>query len=72
MDDVADRSHLNYRGTLKFTHCLGEKIKENFEITDRRGDDRFSSWDRNQAVITQMIEDQVALEEAAAQEAAPE
>lgn len=73
MDDVADRSHLNYRGTLKFTHCLGEKIKENFEITDRRGDDRFSSWDRNQAVITQMIEDQVALEEeAAAQEAASE
>jgi hypothetical protein len=66
VEDMADPSHLNYRGTLKFTHYLGEKIKENFEISDRRGDDRFSSWDRNQAAITQMIEARVALEEEAA------
>ena len=45
--DYNDESHLNYDGSCKFTSFLGRTLKDSFEIPDRRGDNRYSSWEEN-------------------------
>lgn len=44
--DFNDLSHLNFEGSNKFTSVLGEKIKAEYTISDRRGDSKWESWDR--------------------------
>ena len=56
--DAADSSHLNYRGSRKYTKYLGEVLKEHYDISDRRGDPRYESWQRDADFIAQMIYDQ--------------
>jgi hypothetical protein len=46
-EDFNDNSHLNYSGSCKFTEYLGSEIKKNFDIPDRRGNDKWESWDRH-------------------------
>ncbi len=46
-EDFNDVSHLNYRGSCKFTDYLGGEIKDMYEIPDRRGLERWESWDRH-------------------------
>lgn len=41
--DFADGSHLNHRGNVKFTKYLGNYLKTNYEIPDRREDDAYQS-----------------------------
>ncbi|WP_408070432.1 hypothetical protein [Butyrivibrio sp. JL13D10] len=45
--DFNDYSHLNYEGSIKFTAFLADNLKSRFEddIIDRRGDERYKSWD---------------------------
>lgn len=43
--DMADYSHLNYKGNIKFTRYLAEYIKNNYSIPDRRGEQGFESYD---------------------------
>ncbi len=43
-EDFHDYSHLNYEGGLKYTNYLAGVIKERFDIPDRRGDEKYSSW----------------------------
>lgn len=43
--DYADRYHLNYRGNEKLTKALGEYVKSEYDIPDRRGDEYYSSWE---------------------------
>ena len=43
--DIGDAAHLNYTGNYKFSDYLGKTLKERYDIPDRRGDDRYSSWD---------------------------
>lgn len=43
--DLAEVLHLNRSGNEKFTKCLGQYLKNNYELADHRGDNRFSSWD---------------------------
>lgn len=45
--DMADFTHLNYSGNYKFTDFFGRFLKENYDIPDRRGDERFASWDED-------------------------
>lgn len=43
--DMADEAHLNYRGNVKFSKYLGEYLKRNYDIPDRRGEEGFESYD---------------------------
>lgn len=43
--DFADGHHLNYKGTPKFTHLLGDYIKEHYDIPDRRGEKSYQKYD---------------------------
>ncbi len=45
--DFAESSHLNYYGSEKYTRFLGRYISDNYEVTDRRGDEKYASWDAN-------------------------
>jgi hypothetical protein len=49
--DLNDDSHLNYEGSCKFTALLGKNIKDSFDIPDRRGQERWESWNRHAADI---------------------
>lgn len=42
--DVLDGSHLNFSGNRKFTTAVGRYFVEHYEISDRRGDSRYQSW----------------------------
>ncbi len=43
--DFADWQHLNVKGSVKFTRRLGEDLKAKYDLPDRRGDERFVSYD---------------------------
>ncbi len=45
--DMAESLHLNYSGNYKFSKYLGHVIKERYDIPDRRGEDRYTSWERD-------------------------
>lgn len=49
--DMADVSHLNYRGNRKLAAALGAYIRENYPVPDRRGDAAYASWERNARYI---------------------
>ncbi len=55
--DFADVSHLNYSGSCKFTEYLGGEIKDMFDIPDRRGLERWESWDRNVEEISKTVQE---------------
>lgn len=55
--DFNDDSHLNYRGSCKYTKYLGAKIKENYDIPDRRGLEKWESWDRHVKEIREAAEE---------------
>lgn len=56
--DFNDQSHLNYNGGCKFTRYLGNEIKENYAIKDRRGKKRWESWDRHVEKINSIVKKQ--------------
>ena len=60
--DTADAGHLNYKGNQKFTHYVGALLKDNFAISDRRGEIDYVSWQRNADYISQQIYNQELLE----------
>jgi hypothetical protein len=60
--DAADISHLNYNGNQKYSAYLGNYLKENYDIPDRRGDKKYDSWERNYEYISQMIENEILVE----------
>ncbi len=45
--DMQDHSHLNYRGSCKFTNSLGLWLKENLEIPDERNVKGYETWEEN-------------------------
>ncbi len=53
--DFNDDSHLNYWGARKFTDYLGKELKERFEIPDRRGDERYESWEVHYREIAEYV-----------------
>ncbi len=60
--DAGDGAHLNYRGNRKYSKFIGGYLKNNYEISDRRGDTAYESWKKNADYIRQMIEDQELIE----------
>lgn len=45
VDDYYDLSHLNYKGTVKWSKDLAVKLKEVAELPDRREDELSADWD---------------------------
>lgn len=45
--DFAEWSHLNYGGSEKYTRYLGKYITENYNVSDRRGNAAYDSWEKN-------------------------
>ncbi|MBO4414767.1 MAG: SGNH/GDSL hydrolase family protein, partial [Lachnospiraceae bacterium] len=43
--DFNDHTHLNYYGSVKFSDHLGEILKNETELPDRRGSSGYESWD---------------------------
>lgn len=43
--DFYDDGHTNVLGAEKCTAYLGEYLQENYEFTDKRGDEQYESWD---------------------------
>lgn len=56
--DAADGNHLNYKGNQKFTRYIGALLKDNYVISDHRGDTNYASWQRNADYISQQIYNQ--------------
>ena len=56
--DASDDNHLNYLGNQKFTKYIGEYLANNYEITDHRGDENYSTWQDSAIFIRQMINNQ--------------
>lgn len=42
--DFYNRKHVNYRGAEKYTKYLAKYIKDNYSLSDRRGDAQYESW----------------------------
>lgn len=60
--DAADASHLNYKGNQIYSKFIGNYLKENFVISDRRNDSSYASWQRSAEYTAQMINNQEFLE----------
>lgn len=43
--DMAEELHLNYSGNKKFTEYIGKRVKEMYNIPDRRGNEDYASWE---------------------------
>lgn len=55
--DAADTAHLNPKGSQKYSSFFGSYLVSNFDLSDRRGDAAYDSWQRNAAYVTQMSKD---------------
>ena len=58
-NDAGD--HLNYFGSVKVTRFLGNYIKENYPLTDHRGDPAYSDWDEEIIEFDQLVKDMEGL-----------
>lgn len=56
-DCAEDGSHLNYLGATKYTKALGDILIQDYpdQYVDRRGDDRYASWDLNSTYYDRTI-----------------
>ncbi len=52
-DSVDGGSHLNYSGAIKITADLGKYMKENFLLTDHRGNPDYAQWEEDIKVFTE-------------------
>lgn len=53
--DCEDPSHLNYRGSDKFSAYFGKEIVSDYNLPDHRGDEKYSSWQENSECLGRMI-----------------
>lgn len=60
--DVPDDAHLNYKGSQKYTHALGEYIINHYDILNRHGDDKYESWELGSQYQASMIKNQQLVE----------
>lgn len=51
--DMADEFHLNITGNEKFSKYLGAQLKETYDLTDHRGDEKYDSWEVNALIERQ-------------------
>ena len=55
-DSKDGEDHLNYRGALKTTRVLGEKLDSMKILTDHRGDEKYSAWEESMKKYKEIIE----------------
>lgn len=46
-EDFIEKGHLNRYGGIKYTSCLADIVKENYDLPDHRGDERYYSYEEN-------------------------
>lgn len=61
--DMAEASHLNYRGTGKLSRYLAGWLASNYDLADHRGDETYASWEENAADWKQKDANQMLTEE---------
>lgn len=54
--DFADKQHLNHLGNTKLTRFLGNILKNEYNVFDRRGDEKYSSWEADAEVYYNQLE----------------
>ncbi len=54
--DFSDNQHLNYLGNTKLTRFFGNLLKDKYNMTDRRGDEKYSSWEKDSEVYYNQLE----------------
>lgn len=54
--DFSDKQHLNHMGNTKLTTFLGDLLKNEYNIPDRRGDEKFTSWEVDAQVYYNQLE----------------
>ena len=54
--DFADKQHLNHIGNTKLTTFIGNLLKNEYNVPDRRGDEKFSSWEADAEVYYNQLE----------------
>lgn len=62
MTDSADKDHLNYRGNVKFSKEIGKHIVDNYQVTDRRGNTEYQTWQESADYIEELISNRKLLE----------
>ena len=53
--DFSDAGHTNRYGATKITAFMGEYLKNNYKIPDRRGDERYALWQENSIAFQHKI-----------------
>lgn len=54
--DFADKQHLNHLGNTKLTTFLGNLLKNEYKVPDRRGDEKYASWEADAEVYYNQLE----------------
>ena len=54
--DFADSQHLNHNGNTKLTRFFGEILKNEYNITDKRGNEKYSSWEADAQVYNNQLQ----------------
>lgn len=54
--DFSDAQHLNYLGNTKLTRFFGDLLKSQYDIPDRRGDEKYASWQADADVYYNQLE----------------
>ena len=60
--DMADTDHLNYKGNYKFSNYLGSILRDEYGLPDRRGDEKYVSWEWDAALQRNERRDQAIRE----------
>lgn len=55
VDSMGDGGHLNYTGAAKYTRWLCNYLKENYELPDRRIDDRYAVWQQESEKLNALM-----------------
>lgn len=49
--DFQDKGHTNGNGAKKITSHIGAYLKDNYNLPDRRGDERYAIWEENSMLL---------------------
>ena len=55
VDSMGDGGHLNHTGATKYTKWLSDYLKANYELPDRRGDEKYKVWEHESKKLKAII-----------------
>ena len=68
--DMCDIGHANYWGAAKNSEWLGQFLKDNYEIPDRRADSKYGNWNKCNQVLDALLLKNILEKEASLEEVA--